>query len=367
MDRTEWLKQRRKGIGGSDVLAVLGQNKYKSRYQLYLEKTGDGPIAIPDSSLLAEVGIVLEEPIAKWWVRQSHYKVQADNKIRFHSKFPFLIANIDRLITKPIVFDLDIVRQAEEANKLAIEEGRFEDLRKIPTPWATPEDRGTGILEIKTTSAWGFGKWEEYEISGEDGDGILPPYYPQLQHYFNITGHKWGSVAVFIRDSGAYHTAIVEPDKDYMQYIQEECVKFWMDHVERRIAPEIETEEDIKLAYPKSTENEVMEATRETVHLFEQTVRQEKEVELHTQKLDALKTNLKATMRTAEILRYEGTVLATFKSTKESARFDKEAFAAKHPDIYDQFVIMTPGYRRFLLKKNAVVNGSKEMFSEKGE
>ena len=31
---------RRKGIGGSDVATILGLNKWKSPYQLWLEKTG---------------------------------------------------------------------------------------------------------------------------------------------------------------------------------------------------------------------------------------------------------------------------------------------------------------------------------------
>jgi len=39
MDKLNWLKQRQKGIGGSDVGAILGLNKYKSAFQVYLDKT----------------------------------------------------------------------------------------------------------------------------------------------------------------------------------------------------------------------------------------------------------------------------------------------------------------------------------------
>ena len=38
--REEWLYDRLKGIGGSDVGAVLGLNKYKSAYTLWAEKCG---------------------------------------------------------------------------------------------------------------------------------------------------------------------------------------------------------------------------------------------------------------------------------------------------------------------------------------
>ncbi len=38
MSRQEWLEDRKKGIGGSDVGTILGLNKWKSPYQLWLEK-----------------------------------------------------------------------------------------------------------------------------------------------------------------------------------------------------------------------------------------------------------------------------------------------------------------------------------------
>ncbi len=38
--REEWLKDRNKGIGGSDAGSVLGLNPWKSAYTLWCEKTG---------------------------------------------------------------------------------------------------------------------------------------------------------------------------------------------------------------------------------------------------------------------------------------------------------------------------------------
>ena len=37
----EWLKVRKSGIGGSDVGAILGLNKYSSPMKVYKEKTTD--------------------------------------------------------------------------------------------------------------------------------------------------------------------------------------------------------------------------------------------------------------------------------------------------------------------------------------
>ena len=35
----EWHKLRGNGLGGSDIASMLGENKYKSKHQLWLEKT----------------------------------------------------------------------------------------------------------------------------------------------------------------------------------------------------------------------------------------------------------------------------------------------------------------------------------------
>ena len=39
MDKLEWLKERQCGIGGSDVGAIAGVNKYKTQFEVYIEKT----------------------------------------------------------------------------------------------------------------------------------------------------------------------------------------------------------------------------------------------------------------------------------------------------------------------------------------
>ena len=36
----DWLKYRRRGIGGSDAAAVYGISRYKSPFELWLDKTG---------------------------------------------------------------------------------------------------------------------------------------------------------------------------------------------------------------------------------------------------------------------------------------------------------------------------------------
>ena len=42
-DRSQWLEERRQGIGGSDAAAAVGLSPWKTRLELWLEKTGQTP------------------------------------------------------------------------------------------------------------------------------------------------------------------------------------------------------------------------------------------------------------------------------------------------------------------------------------
>lgn len=43
IDYEIWKEKRRSGIGGSDVAAIAGLNKWKSPVAVYLEKIGQAP------------------------------------------------------------------------------------------------------------------------------------------------------------------------------------------------------------------------------------------------------------------------------------------------------------------------------------
>jgi hypothetical protein len=52
----------------------------------------------------------------------------------------------------------------------------------------------------------------------------------------------------------------------------------------------------------------------------------------------------------ANLVTLEGKTLATWKAAKSSMKFDAKLFQQAMPDIYEKFVVETPGSRRFLLK-----------------
>ena len=134
MTKIEWLKERQKGIGGSDVAGILGLSKFKSPLDIYLEKTAEEPIEQEDNAAM-KAGRMLEDTVARWFIEETQFITKRDNKIRIHKTRPYLIANVDRVILG--------------------------------------QEKGPGILEIKTTSGFYASNWET-EIPEE--------YYLQLQH-----------------------------------------------------------------------------------------------------------------------------------------------------------------------------------------
>lgn len=82
MDHTQWLQ----AIGGSDVSAIAGLNKWKSAVQVFFEKTQ----AIEKEDVQSEsayFGNVLEEVVAKEFSKRTDLKVQRRNAIWQHPEY----------------------------------------------------------------------------------------------------------------------------------------------------------------------------------------------------------------------------------------------------------------------------------------
>ena len=78
LNKTEWLQERQKGIGGSDAGAILGVNKWKTPFQVYLDKTE--PITEEQEQHEAAYwGNQLEDMVAKEFTNRTRKKVRKRN------------------------------------------------------------------------------------------------------------------------------------------------------------------------------------------------------------------------------------------------------------------------------------------------
>jgi len=156
MNHEQWLEERKKSIGGSEIGAILGMNPWQSAYSLWAERTGRIPAF--DGNLQSKLGSFLEEFVAKLFEETSGKKVQRTNFIYRNDRYEGLHASPDRLLIG--------------------------------------EDAG---LEIKTTSAYNSGKFRGVEFPQQ--------YYAQAVQYMAVTERRQWYIAVLIgnTDFRIYH------------------------------------------------------------------------------------------------------------------------------------------------------------------
>lgn len=299
MERSEWLKWRTKGIGGSDVSAIAKMNKWKSPIAVWMEKTGQIELE-EEQSEAAYWGTILEDAVAKEFEIRTGKKVRRRNAILQHPQYPFMIANVDRII-------------------VGADEG----------------------LECKTTSEYMKDEWKDDEVPA--------PYLLQVQHYMAVTGYKAWWIAVLIGGNKFIHKRI-ERDEELIAQIIEIEKDFWLNHVEKMVPPELDGSEAstelLKVLYPEArqTEIDLPNEAQSLVDALDQINIELKELETRKNEYE---NRLKQMLGENERGRI-GERVVTWKNIC-SNRFDSKTFAHDHPDLYEQY-LKPSTYRKFAVK-----------------
>jgi len=159
----EWLEGRLKGIGGSDAGAILGLNEYKSAYTLWCEKTGRISNNIDNEAM--RLGRDLEDYVAKRFEEATGKKVRRSGFSYQSKEYPFMLANVDRLIVG--------------------------------------EDAG---LECKTANMLTKTKYDKGDIPAN--------YYAQCMHYMAVTGLSKWYIAILVMNKGFYFFEVLRDDEE---------------------------------------------------------------------------------------------------------------------------------------------------------
>ena len=96
MDRNEWLKIRKTGLGGSDAGAVCGLNPHVSPMAVYRDKVSD-ETDMGDNEAMRQ-GRDLEEYVAQRFTEETGLKVRRSNKMYRSTEYPWMIADVDRMV-----------------------------------------------------------------------------------------------------------------------------------------------------------------------------------------------------------------------------------------------------------------------------
>ena len=98
LSHEEWLRWRKKGIGGSDVSAILGINKWTSAIELWLDKTNqkNDPVEVNEAM---QWGTILEPIIRDHFSAVTGKAVMEVKAMLQHPEHPFMLADVDGVTT----------------------------------------------------------------------------------------------------------------------------------------------------------------------------------------------------------------------------------------------------------------------------
>lgn len=287
MDRIEWLQLRKSGIGGSDASAILGFNRYKSAFQLYIEKTSEFVEESDNES--AYWGNVLEDVVAREFAKRTGKKIRKINRMLRHPKHYFMTANLDR----------DVV--GEKA-----------------------------FLECKTAS--------EYLKDSWNGEDVPAAYLCQLQHYLAVTGYEKAYIAVLIGGNKFVWKEVARDDEFIELMIQHEKA-FWENHVLANVPPAIDgstsASELLAKMYPQDDGSAIMldEQSNTLIEAIESLKAEEKQLELQRKEYE---NQLKMTLgESAE--GHSDRFKVTYK-TITSSRLDSKRLKEEQPAIYEKYI-----------------------------
>lgn len=208
MSNTEenWLKERAKGIGGSDAAAIIGQNPYKTNIELWEEKTGRKKTPDISDKDCVIFGKLAEDPIREIFkLDYPQYEVLHEEfKTVANSDFPFIRGSFDGVLTEK-------------------ETGR------------------KGVLEIKTTNILQSMQKEKWN------DRVPDNYFCQVLHYFLVNPDfefailkarlksEWGGE---IRATIRHYRFERKDYEEDLKFLFEQEIKFW-DCVLKDIRPNL--------------------------------------------------------------------------------------------------------------------------------
>ena len=103
LSREDWLEYRKKGIGGSDVAAIMGISPFATIRDLFYNKTGVQPVIQEEEEsnwVAKEVGHRLEDLVAEIFSKKTGLEVFPVRVMFRHPLYPFMLADVDFFVCR---------------------------------------------------------------------------------------------------------------------------------------------------------------------------------------------------------------------------------------------------------------------------
>ena len=300
-NKIDWLKERKSYLGGTDIAAILGLNRYRSAVDVYFEKTSDEVEDV--SNRFTHWGTLLEEVIANEYARVKGVNIEEASGPIYHPEYPFLAANIDR--------------------------------------WVTNKEY---VLECKTANIYKEKEW------GEEGTDQIPDaYLCQVAYYSAITGVPKVDIAVLIGGND-FRIYSYTKNEEFEDKIIKIACNFWNNNVLAKSPPEASNLHDISVLYNRSNGKGIKADTvvLDKVNSLKELKIKEKAL---TEEIQRLNLDIQGYMKDNELLvDSENNIIASWKNTQPRHIFNVEALKREFEDIYLRYVKASKPSRPFIIK-----------------
>lgn len=288
MEREDWLLLRKKGIGGSDAGAICGLNPYRSAIDVWHDKRAEEYPEEKNTEAI-RVGHDLEEYVAQRFCEATKKKVRRRNAVMQSEEWPWMIANVDRMVV------------GENA-----------------------------LLECKTANAYGAARWMNEQCPAS--------YEIQCLHYMAVTGAEKVYLACLIMGID-FVIREIPRDEEAIEALVELERRFWQDYVlPGEMPPPSGTDADgeaIRALYPNSTDGEtiILDGQRKAIARIDEIDALMEDLQ---REKDAYKQIMMSAMQNAETA-YIGERRITWKTQKGRTTLDTKKLKADMPEIYEKY------------------------------
>ena len=283
MNREQFLLDRKKGIGGSDVASILGVSPFRTALEVYHDKTSP-ELSLDEPTEDMQRGVRVEKYILQEYAERSEVELNTNIPTIVDQEYQFMRANIDAKVVGQNV-----------------------------------------VIEAKSTKA-PISSWEK---------GILEYYKAQVAYYAMLTNADYVEVPVLF-SGWKYACFTYWRNAEYEAGIKEAVINFWQEHVVKGIPPKPTNTEELKAVYPTLEEKKTIKADndiREKVYRLQEAQEQRKELEKQEK---TLKTQIQVYMGDAGYLDAGFCKLAL--KERKSMRFDTGTFKEEHTELYQQYL-----------------------------
>jgi predicted phage-related endonuclease len=301
------LRAHYSGIGSSTAAAIVGLDPWCTPFRAYQLLTD--PSARPDLSrnLQVKLGNLFEDGICTLAAERWDLQLMPVNRnlTMYHPRVPHFLAHPDRVA----------------ANQNAAVEAKF---------------RGHNMRRVYE------------ENSGEP----LDQEYIQCQWQCLVGGFEAVYLAVVLGNAEARHWRI-EANASDMDLLANECGEFWERYVATRSPPDPQTEDDVRARFPISRAGKTVEASNIVANAVLDSLALRAKIDALQAQDDELRDLICAGFGEGEALRYDGRVIATFKSQTRND-IDVKRLREQAPDIAKTYA-RTNTHRVLLLKSSLLV------------